>query len=193
MPVTVDVRGSMNSIIADLDRKKRDIAQLATVRALNKVADQAKTAASREIRAAGYKIKASEIKKGLSVTRATTGVLTAKVRATGRPIPLINYGARQVSNGVSVDVLHGRKVIAGAFIATMPSGHKGVYVRVGKQHKRVVKNGKTMWSGLPIKELFGPNVPNGLANEAVQAALQRFIQEKFPDILRQQIKYLSSK
>ncbi|MFZ6734732.1 phage tail protein [Undibacterium sp. Ji42W] len=193
MSISVSVRGSMDKIIADIERTKRDVVEKATVRALNKIIAQVKTGASRNIRDAGYNLKASDIKKGLSITRATASNLSAKVIASGRPIPLIKYGARPTSKGVSVEVLHGRKVLANAFIVTMPSGHKGVYVRVGDRHKKVRKNDRVIWSGLPIKELFGPSIPNGLANKTVQEALQKLVQEKFPDIMRQQIKYLSSK
>jgi hypothetical protein len=189
--IQVNVRGSMDSIIADLSRKQQQVIEPATIRALNKVASQVKTNAARQMRDAGYNLKVSDIKRSLTINRASSGNLNAKVIASGRPIPLIKYGARQVSSGVSVDVLNGRKVIANAFIATMPSGHKGVFVRIGKTHKKVTKRGRAVWSGLPIKELFGPSVPNGLANEAVQAALQELIEQKFPEILRQQISYLS--
>lgn len=191
MAISVDVRGNMDAVIADLGRIKREVIEVATPRALNKMADQVKTGAAREVRAAGYNLKISDIKKGLSIVRATPGQLTAKVVASGRPIPLIGYGARKSSKGVSVSVLHGRKVISGAFIATMPSGHKGVFIRVGKQHKKVSKGGHAVWSGLPIKELFGPSLPDGLANVAVQQTLQRLIEQKFPEILRQQIKRIT--
>ncbi len=191
MSFKIDVRGSMDGIIADMGRVRRDIAEKAAPRSLNKVIDQVRTAAAREMREAGYKLKVSDIKKGLKTYRASPGMLTATVKATGRPIPLVQYGARPTAKGVSVDVLHGRKVIPGAFIATMGGGHKGVYVRTGKTHKKVTSGGRVMWSGLPIKELFGPSIPDGLANSAVQAALQRLVEVKFPDILRQQIKYLS--
>lgn len=191
MAIKFDVRGSMDRIIADMARVKSEVVQKATVNALNKVAAQVKTAASRAMRDAGYNLKVSDIKKAMTVYRATAGSLTAKVVSSGRPVPLIKYGARQTGKGVSVDVLHGRKLIAGAFIATMPSGHTGVYVRMGNRHKRVMKAGKPAWSALPIKELFGPSVPDGLANQAVQEALQRLIEDKFPELLRQQIKRLS--
>lgn len=191
MAIKVDVRGSMAGIIADMEGVKRGVAEKALPRALNKVIAQVRTAAAREMRDAGYNLKVSDIKKGLSTYAATSGNLTAKVIASGRPIPLIKYGARQTSKGVSVDVLHGRKLIAGAFIATMPSGHTGVYVRMGNQHKKVAKNGRIVWSGLPIKELFGPSVPNGLVNKAVQDALQLLIEEKFPIVFAQQMKHLS--
>ena len=191
MAIKVDVRGSMARIVADMERSKRDVADVAAVRTLNKIAAQVKTAAAREMRSAGYNLKVSDIKKSLTTYKATPGSLTARVVASGRPVPLIKYGARQTGKGVSVDVLHGRKVITGAFIATMPSGHTGVYVRVGNQHKSVAKNGRITWSGLPIKELFGPSVPNGLVNKTVQDALQHLIDEKFPVVFAQQMKYLS--
>jgi hypothetical protein len=191
MAIKVDVRGSMDRIIADLGRVQREVVEKAAPRALNKVIDQVNTAAAREIRDAGYKLKVGIIKKNLTKTRASPGVLVAKLRASGRPIPLINYGARATAKGVSVDVLNGRKVITGAFIAVKSNGQKAVYVRTGKTHKKVQKNGRAIWSGLPLKELYGPSVPDGLANKAVQEALQRLVEEKFPAILQQQIKYLS--
>lgn len=191
MAIKVDVRNNVSRVLAGMEQFKRDVVEKATVRALNKVVDQVKTAAAREMRDAGYNLKVSDIKKGLQTNKAFAGSLTAKVVASGRPIPLIKYGARQTSKGVSVDVLHGRKTIAGAFIATMPSGHTGVFVRVGNQHKKVARGGRVVWSALPIKELFGPSVPNGLVNKTVQAALQRLVEEKFPVVFAQQMKYLS--
>jgi hypothetical protein len=187
MAIKIDVRGSMDRIIADAGKKQREVRTVAAPRAINKMIAQVKTGAAREIRDAGYKLKVSDIKKGLKLSYATAASLTARVTASGKPIPLSAYGARQTAKGVSVDVLHGRKVITHAFIATMPSGHKGVFVRVGNQHKKTAKGSRIIWSGLPIKELFGPSIPDGMANAAVQAALQRLVLEKFPDILRQQI------
>ena len=191
MAITFNVRGSMDSVIADLRKVQREVIDVAVPRTLNKVADQVKTAAAREMRAAGYNLKISEIKKGLKVTRAAPGRLNAAVRAAGRPIPLINFAGRATAKGVSVNVLHGRKVLTEAFIATMPNGHKGIYVRVGKRHQKVSKKGTPIWSGLPIKQLYGPSIPDGLANQIVQEALQRLVEEKFPEILRQQIKRLT--
>lgn len=191
MAISVGVRGSMDKVIAHMGRLKKGVVEKAAPRALNKVIDQVATATAREIRDAGYKLKVGIIKKNLTKQRAGPGKLVAKVRASGRPIPLIHYGARETAKGVSVDVLNGRKVITSAFIAIKANGMKAVYVRAGSSHKKVVKNGRAIWSGLPIKELYGPSVPDGLANQAVQEALQRLVEEKFPDILRQQINYLS--
>lgn len=187
-----DVRGDMNRMINDMQRVRRDVIDTATVRTLNKVVDRVATAAAREMKSAGYNLKISDIKKGLTKQKATANNLTARVVASGKPIPLIRYSARQTNKGVTVNVLNGRKLIAHAFIATMPSGHTGVFIRQGTgRHKRVTKGSKTSWHALPIKELFGPGVPDGLANRSVQEALQRVVETSFADVFAQQVKYLS--
>lgn len=162
----------------------------AITRALNKTAITARADAARNIRDAGYGIKVSSVKGAISIRRATNQELKAIVTATGSPIPLINYGARQTSKGVSVNVKNGRKVIAHAFIATMASGHKGVFARQGKTHKKVMRRGRTYWSGLPVKELFGPSIPTAFANGAVQDAVKTAIEERFPVVLRQELKFI---
>jgi hypothetical protein len=167
----------------------------ATRIAINKVAEQVKTAASREIRAAGYKLKASVIKDGIKIIRATSGNLKAHVVATGKPVPLIEFAAREVKGkGVSVSVKEGRKLIQGAFIATMPNGKRIVAVRAPEaKHKKVMKGSKATWSALPIRQLFGPSVPAMIVNKAVEAALFRTYAEKFPKILHHEFKRLSDK
>jgi hypothetical protein len=142
------------------------------------------------VRAAGYNLRASDVKAAIVVKRASAGSLTATVVAKGRPIPLIKYDARQTGQGVSVRVQKGRKLIAHAFIAVMPNGHKGVFVRVNARHLKY----KGQWKkDLPIKQLFGPGIPDALANEIVQDTLQSFIVERFPVILEHEYEWLQRK
>ncbi|KVF22932.1 phage tail protein [Burkholderia cepacia] len=188
----LDVRADVKGVTTSLNRYIGE-QQKAVVRALNKTATQARTAAAVEVRAAGYNIKSSAIKNSFSIQRATRSNVVVVLKATGRPVALINYGARQGKNGVSVQVKAGRTVLRHAFIATMPNGHRGVFERTGKQHKKVVRNGKVRRSGLPIKELFGPSIPQSLANESVQKALMKKIREKFPQILRHELAFVASK
>ncbi|KVR46380.1 hypothetical protein WM11_31480 [Burkholderia ubonensis] len=75
----------------------------------------------------------------------------------------------------------------------MQNGHKGVFERTGKTHKKVMRNGKVVRTGLPIKELFGPSIPQSLANDAVQKALMKKIREKFPQILKHELAFIASK
>lgn len=189
--ISVNVRSNAQSVVMDFLAAASEMRTTAMVRALNKTAEQVKVAASREVRAAGYGLKASVIKDAIRIRRASQGNLKAVVVASGRPIPLINFSARETGKGVTVNVQQGRKLIAGAFIATMPSGHRGVFVREkGSKHRKVNKGGKVSWHQLPIRELFGPSVPDGLANKAVQEALQQLIGERFPAILERESKWL---
>lgn len=85
----------------------------------------------------------------------------------GKPVPLIAYPHRQTKvpvgfkarlrkrkqGGVSVEVNRGKRTfIAGAFIATMASGHKGIYVRRGAAR-------------LPIRELLGSRPADALLHK----------------------------
>lgn len=188
---SVNVRSNADSVVADLLFAAREMPE-ATMRALNKIGSQAVVATSREVRAAGYNLKIGEIKRGIKLIRATKSSLKASVVATGRPVPLIQYSARQTAKGVSVSVLRGRKVIAGAFIATMPSGHKGVFVREDNARaKKVGQGGKAKWHALPIRELFGPSIPDGMANKVVQEALQQMVVERFPKLLAHEQAWLT--
>ncbi|MCA8045490.1 phage tail protein [Burkholderia arboris] len=188
----LDVRADVKGVTTSLNRYIGE-QQKAVVRALNKTAAQARTAAAVEVRAAGYNIKSSAVKNSFMIQRATRGNLVVVLKATGRPVALINYGARQGKGGVSVQVKTGRTVLRHAFIATMPNGHRGVFERTGSTHKKVIKNGKVRRSGLPIRELFGPSIPQSLANESVQKALMKKIREKFPQILRHELAFVASK
>ena len=183
--IKISVETNFKQVAVKMFELRTEVLEKAKVRALNKVAAQAKVAASKEIRAAGYNMKAAAIKQKITIKRAMNGNAVVVIRCSGKPIPLIQFSARETNAGVSVSVKNGRKLIKGAFIATMPTGHRGVYVRVGNQHKKV--NGK--WHGLPIKELFGPSIPAAFGNEIVTAALVNLVRAKFPAILEHEIKF----
>jgi hypothetical protein len=194
MGIDLKVSGNSSLIAMEFRAAALDMKEKATVRALNKMGEQLVTAMSREVRRVGYNLKASVIKKGLRLRRASSGDLRVVVVASGRPVPLVNYSARQTSKGVTVNVLKGRKLISEAFIATMPSGHRGVYVREGEgKHVKVTKGGKVRWHQLPIRELFGPSVPDGVANAEVQQALAQLVEEKYPKLLEHESAWLAKR
>jgi Prophage minor tail protein Z (GPZ) len=184
MSVKVDIDGALRKL-----QVTREAARKAIPRALNKVATTARAEAARAIKDAGYGMKIGAIKNAISILRASDGELIVYIRATGRPLPLIAFGARQVSGGVSVQVKHGRKVIKNAFIATMKSGHKGVFQRVdGSRHisRRVRRGGPQ----LPIKELYGPSIPSQFSSQAIRDAIARTARDRFPIVLKQELKYV---
>ena len=201
MSVEADVAG----ILAQFD-DIRDPAP-AVARAINKTVTTVRAKTAQQIRAAGYQIKSSDIKASLKTNRrATKLLLVAYLDATGRPIPLIKYGAREQrrpGGGVTVKVLHGTKLIQGAFIATMPTGHKGVFVRAGsaahtalglKGKHAGIRRGRTSYRhGLPIVELYGPSVTAAFKSERVQSYMLDTAQKRFPVVLQQELKFLQLK
>ncbi|MBS0368422.1 MAG: phage tail protein [Proteobacteria bacterium] len=188
----IDVKTDVSRALEKLQGVKAAVKEKAVVRALNEVADQAKVRAAREIRAQGYNLKAATIKKAITITRAKPGVLVAVVRAVGRPVPLIQFDGRQDRKGrVTVKVKGGRKIVKDAFIATMPTGHRGIYVRQGDTHKKVRRNDRVRWYGLPIHELYGPSIPAVFGNQVIQEALEALVREKLPRILQHEIAFLT--
>lgn len=179
-------------VIKELDAARGEI-RPAVVRALNRTIDRVKVRAAREVRAAGYKLKIAVIKNAIRINRASTGRLRADAVAAGRPIPLIDYSARQTADGVSVDVLQGRKVIAHAFVAKMPSGHLGVFERFGPRVQRTRKNKHQAARTQKIKQLFGPSIPDALANQAVQRALLELIDDTFARTLAHESAWLKKR
>ncbi len=177
--IDLKVKFDDRKLIASLDSFVANQTK-AVARALNKTAEQARTEASRAVRDEGYGIKASAIKKSFSIQRATANTLLVTLRATGAPIALINYGAKQIGSGVSVNVKTGRKVLKHAFVAKMKSGHTGVFVRAGGRGSK----------RLPIKELLGPSIPTALGNDVVEKAIMAKIREKFPQILAHELAFL---
>jgi hypothetical protein len=189
MSYTTNVR----EVVEELNLAARD-AKPAVVRALNRTIDAVKTRASREVRAAGYKLKAADIKKAIRINRATPGRMRADATASGRPIPLVQYGAKQTGKGaVSVDVLNGRKTLKHAFIATMTSGHTGVFERYGPLVVRTNRKRGQSKMHQQIRQLFGPGIPDALLNKAVEAALVDLINERFPVILANEHAWLSKR
>jgi len=102
-------------------------------------------------------------------TRAALQIRTVSadqvnIEVSGKRIPLIEFAARgpEPSRGRGRGVSYrnpggGRGRIADAFIATMPTGHRGVFQRApGSIHKKGSK-GKG-WTELPIREKFGPSL-----------------------------------
>ncbi len=125
------------------------------VRSVNKVGVSARRRVVDGIRQT-VAIKAKDLRhRYVTLRKANYRRMYATIHISGGRIPLIRWGARQLKRGVSYRINRsgGRKKISGAFIATMDSGHQGVYKRRGKAR-------------LPIDELHGPSIPQVFQNSA---------------------------
>jgi len=179
---------AVNNLMAGI----KECVPAVTARAVNRVLSGVKTDASTEITSV-MNITKSAADKTFKIRQAVIGGVPGAIASTGAYVPLIDMkGTRQTQTGVSVQVLkeNPRKVIRSAFIATMKSGHKGVYRRETRQHSG--KMGKmaaainrsgyvfvpsknryipAAWLPkeyrLPIKQLYTSSVPDIMARAEV--------------------------
>jgi hypothetical protein len=93
--------------------------------------------------------------------------LAWRMDISGRPVPLSDFPHRQTKKGVTVAVNAGsRGFIKSAFVATMRSGHKGIFTRRGEKR-------------LPIDEAFTTRVSDVFSDSGFVEFVQRGAQEKF--------------
>jgi hypothetical protein len=179
--IRIDVRDNLKGVALRYQRLGTDVRDKALVRALNRTATTVRAEASREIRKQ-YNLKSRVVKDQIRITRANRATLTAVIQASGRPIPLIEFDARwnRRMKGASVRVKHERKVVRGAFIATMPGGHRGVFVRKGDRR-------------LPIRQLFSISLPTAFTQKQVTAAIVAAAQARFPVAIEQEMKFALSR
>jgi hypothetical protein len=137
-----------------------------------------------------YNVKARAARRNIRVYKASKDTMSGAVVSTGRPIPLINFDVRpsrpqpKRRKPITVEVIRGQReeVGGGAFVAVMPSGHKGVFWRAKKGGKKVGR--------LPIHELSGPRIEDLYARRNVMVEIERKADERMAKELGHQADYL---
>jgi hypothetical protein len=129
-----------------------------------------RVASSRQVRAR-KRFKVSRVNRAMTLRVPDKGAsleaLVWRMPISGEPVPLVEYPYRQVRKGVSVAVNKGKRVLVkGAFVATMRSGHTGIFRRDGKAR-------------LPIHELFSTNIAHVFGDTGMVPAVQRRASEVF--------------
>jgi hypothetical protein len=138
-------------------------------RAINRAITNVKKNMGKET-SSKYFISSGDVKKTVNVTKASKSRLQAAAISSGAGIALskfkvspgtpVRYRGKSRSPKVykaGVEKKGGVKPLDGnpkAFIAIMKSGHKGVFERLSDE-------------SLPLKQLYGPSVPQMVKNEAI--------------------------
>lgn len=198
--VKIDVRSTVADTIARLRIDHSALSNKAQVRALNRTVDQLRTEAGREIRSE-YNVTLRGIRQASKIKYARGGdsFPFAELSFRGRPINLVEFGARAVNpfnvkgrshrragGGVSVQVkvAGGRKVISGAFLATLKSGQNagklGAFRRTGNER-------------YPIRFLPSLSLPVMAERKAIAKALLKFADERFNVNFSHELDFLLSK
>lgn len=145
MQIAVEILGA-SKVSVFLDTFPSETGK-AILRALKRGTDSAATHAGRVV-ASDMGLKIGDVRKRVRVIPPTGETLAGELRGSLKRIPLIDFAKRS-------KVPH-------AFPATMPSGHRGIFVRSPLHSTR--RGPKPNRSGLPIRELLGPSVGRVLSN-----------------------------
>lgn len=189
------IKSNIDKITREMRADAREVADTAVPRALNRVIEMARTQSVRDLRADGYAIKASEWKAAVKLTFAARGKRAVRMRVPRVTKSLMEFSPSETKAGVTVKIHGQRKLIRGAFIGQLQNGRTGVYVedknagkvilRRAKQYKRGSTGG---WMSYPVRKLYGPSLGGMFVNEKVQATLDRFVDQKFEERLRHEVK-----
>lgn len=142
-----------------------------STRALNRSILSARTIMARQI-AADTGLKVGRVRdRYLTVLKASHSRPVARLSASLRRVPLIEFGAkgpepsRGKGRGVTAKLRGGSRRYPHAFIATMRSGHRGVFQRTRATNRwtptmTMAQEAAAQRDGgrLPIRELRGPSI-----------------------------------
>ena len=178
--ISLSIKHDWPDLQRKIDRQRKDIADKAMARALNKTIDQGRAEMARRI-AAEYRIKISDVRQRLAITRARKQgkalELTVSLEATragkGRSMNLIAFhtgGGRVLKSGKRQQLRFkirrdgGNKQITGAFI-----GNKGrtIFIRDGKS-RLPIKAVNT----IDVLQMFNTKRINLAVREALLASLE---------------------
>lgn len=200
--VRLSTSTNADEVVRSLDAFGHAILGRAASRAVNKLADQAKTAGLREVSAI-YGIGPRSFERYVTVKLAAAGEFQASIRAKGQGLPLYLFDARQTAKGVSVRIKGRRFVVPHAFIATMRSGRVGVFARgayggqgitkpTGERFGRFVFGSSYRGRNrarLPINELYTFSPPDAFANPRVVQAMSDRVQDQLDKVMRREIAF----
>jgi len=196
---------SVWSDIASLKKQIRSFRNVgvarANMRALNRAASKTRTATGRLL-SKEFNIKVGDLRPFLKVSPKAT-LLSNRVAVMGKSsmLGVFKYAKgkkRQGPLGVRFNTGGGSKVHPHTFLARMPSGHHGIFVRAHKVGSKRVPDvsrstGKTISKQLPIRELTYPSVAHMVTNvQRGQKVFEAFV-EDYPKQLFAQLDFEQKK
>ena len=173
-----DVRADLREVQRMQREYKTNVVPNAAARAINKTLGNVRTESSKQIRIERA-LSAKVVRDALAVQRASKVRLHGAVIASGRPIPLREYQARQTRQGVTVKVSPGgRKLV-------VHSGNKAFEINRYGKHVYARVGGKR----LPIKKLYGPSIPATFLKQKVMAAMDRVAGDNWPKRFAEELRH----
>jgi hypothetical protein len=115
---------------------------------------------------------------GIRKQIATLGSFEYDVIAKSSTTPLSYFHPTQTAAGVSASPWGQRRVFQGAFMATMQSGHVGVWAHEAgapSYARRVNASGHVYYSQVNIRELYGPSIAKEMVKEPTPTAFKQAV------------------
>lgn len=191
-------------VLSDIETLKKQVKRFskggitrAQFRALNRSANKAKTFTGRLL-SKDFNIKVSELKPFLFVSpRASARNSTVAIRGASKALSVFRYAKgvkKQGPLGVRFNTGGGSKVHRHTFLARMPSGHSGIFVRAFKTGRKRVPDvsrttGKRILKQLPIRELTYPSVAHMITNKGRATKVFELFVNDYPRQLHAQLDF----
>ena len=146
MSFNISIQSDLKQLQKQLTALEREAYPKAVARTLNRVASSVRSASSKHI-APMMNAKQADIKRRMLEEKAYPRKLWASIVASGSPLKLIAFKARQTRKGVVAKAWGVNKLYRGTFIAPVRHGSStnAVFVRKTKR-------------SLPVKQLWGPGI-----------------------------------
>ncbi len=188
--IKMSVRADLTAVRGQLRRLEKGMREQAIASALNRTAEMAKTAATRDI-TRDINLQANYVRGRIQIRRASarSGVLEVTLSSPGkRSANLIRFAERRVT------LAEGRRRVK--------EGKVGVYVKVRRNGSWTLipgafigNNGRTVFrrvgkSRLPIESLQAVDVPQAMFSDIGVANLKRAVATIFPKRLAHEIQRL---
>jgi hypothetical protein len=183
---------NLDECFAQLDRFVDAVQSVATVRAINKLTDQAETAGFRKISEL-YQLGPRTMEQYAAVRLASAGNVEASIVVKGRGFPLSQFAPIRTRAGISVRIKGKRFTIPHSFFIRGAGEH--VFARGGYSGKGGIPTGEKFGRfafgkrRLPIQELFTFGPVEAFTNEEVTSAMQDRVEEQAASVLGHEIKF----
>lgn len=208
--IQISLHDDLRKMTDSLGRFRADMRTKVVRRALTKVGRRANTEAVRAVRAE-YKVPSKAVRNALSTRVTTDDAMEVALSLKGAPTPLADLNPRAYGGpsgwptrggkgkvrrpgGVTVKIKGKKYKIPHAFIATMSSGHVGVFARGGRS-KVAAATGETYGSfsfssqRLPITELFTFSLAQAFRNDKVLRQVVQRVTRDFSGLLAHEIEW----
>ena len=208
--IQISLHDDIRKMTDSLGQFRADMRTKVVRRALTKAGRRANTEAVRAVRAE-YKVPAKAVRKALTTRVSTDDAMEVALSLKGSPTPLADLNPRAYGGpsgwptrggkgkvrrpgGVTVKIKGKKFKIPHAFIATMSSGHVGVFARGGR-NKVAAPTGETYGSfafssqRLPITELFTFSLAQAFRNDKVLRRVVQRVTRDFSGLLAHEIEW----